>query len=89
MKQYLNNNETTALAWITFIAWIISKAVAVICITAAILLATLIVEAGYAVVVLTVIGVGLMLITRKYIAIQVRNWYLLKRDGFVTEYHKF
>ena len=89
MKQYLNNHETTALAWIALIAWIMSKAIGVICVTAAILLATLIVEAGYAVVVLTVIGIGMMLVTRKYIATQVRNSYLLKRDGFVTEYHKF
>jgi hypothetical protein len=89
MKQYLNNHETTALAQIALIVWIISKAVAVICITTAILLTTFVVEAGYAVCVLAVIGIGLMLVTRKYIAMQVRNWYLLKRDGFVTEYHKF
>lgn len=88
MKQYLNNHETEKLTKVGIIAWFVAKAVGLIDITSAILLSAFIVEAGYAFVILLAIGVGLLALKQKWVGKQIRNWYLLKRDGYVTEYYE-
>lgn len=88
MKQHINAKETDKLTKVGIIAWLVAKAVGIIDITAAILLSAFIVEAGYAFVMLLVIGIALLMMKQKYVGTQIRNWYLLKRDGFVTEYYE-
>lgn len=88
MKQHINAKETDKLTKVGIIAWLVAKAVGIIDITAAILLSAFIVEAGYAFVILLVIGIALLMMKQKYVGTQIRNWYLLKRDGFVTEYYE-
>ena len=87
-KQFVNAQETDKLTKVGIIAWLVAKAVGIIDITSAILLSAFIVEAGYASVILLVIGVGLLVMKQSYVGKQIRNWYLLKRDGFVTEYYE-
>ena len=87
-KQFVNAQETNKLTKVGIIAWLVAKAVGIIDITAAILLSAFIVEAGYAFVILLVIGIALLMMKQKWVGTQIRNWYLLKRDGFVIEYHE-